>query len=384
MTNITLRVLGAALLSAGLFSATAQAATIGQVDASITGLRYRLIDLDLEDGITPTLSVAGELSAVSSLGQPDPYFGGFYFGQDGSESISAPVFGESGLLVLNSSLAGTAATLGSVISTSSRLDSEAWNSTVSQSTDSSSYNSYVYDDAGVLRNSVTTVTTTTTSGGQGLRAEAGGESILTINGKALLLIEGTATLTSQFDRSTLIDLYNSTSVYDSNTNSNYSYAYGQTSGTLNLELMGQQGEIIVLPGNTESTSIAGSVLSLSSVVNFSPSGAYLNNTGYNSGNYVEDMTGGTGDTQNFALAYAHMGNDPADVSFRIFVDSTVLQEFDGYVTRSVTELGAPVDVVTPPVVVPSIPEPGTYALMGLGLIGMSAAVRRTRRNAASV
>ena len=47
-----------------------------------------------------------------------------------------------------------------------------------------------------------------------------------------------------------------------------------------------------------------------------------------------------------------------------------------------TPLGDPIEVTPPPVVVvPGIPEPGTYALMGLGLVGMSAAVRRARRSA---
>jgi len=381
MTNITLRVLGAALLSAGLFSVTAQAANIGQVDASITGLRYRLVDLDLEDGITPTLSVSGELSAVGYAGGYDPYYGDVYFDQGSAEPIYAPVFGESGLLVLNNSVSGTTATLGSVISTSSSLGSEAWGAAaVNQNTDSYSYGGYVYDDAGVLRNSLTTVTSTNTTQGQGFRAEAGGESVLTINGKALLLIEGTAALTSQFDRSTLMDAYNSVPLNDSSSG----YGAGQTSGTINLELMGPQYDSVVLPGNTLWSSFGGSVFSFSSMVTFSESGASLNQNGYGSGTYIEDITGGTGDTQNFGLAYAHVGNDPADVSFRILVDSTVSQYFRGYTSETVTVLGAPVEVVTPPVVVPSIPEPGTYALMGLGLIGMAAAVRRARRTAPGV
>jgi hypothetical protein len=148
--------------------------------------------------------------------------------------------------------------------------------------------------------------------------------------------------------------------------------------------MGPQYDSVVLPGNTLWSSFGGSVFSFSSMVTFSESGASLNQNGYGSGTYIEDLTGSTGDTQNFGLAYAHVGNDPADVSFRVLVGSTVSQYFRGYTSETVTVLGNPVEVVTPPVVVPSIPEPGTYALMGLGLIGMSAAVRRTRRNAARV
>lgn len=382
MTNITLRVLGAALLSAGLFSVTAQAATIGQVDASITGLRYRLIDLDLEDGITPTLSVSGELAAVGYAGGYDPNYGDIFFDQGGAEPLYAPVFGESGLLVLNNSVPGTTATLGSVISTSSSLSSEAWGAAAAnQNTDSYtySYGSYVYDDAGILRNSLTTVTSTNTIQGQGFRAEAGGESVLTINGKALLLIEGTAALTSQFDRSTLMDAYNSIPLNDSSSG----YGAGQTSGTINLELMGPQYDGVALPGNTRWSSFGGSAFSLSSVVIFSEGGASLNDNGYGGGTYVEDISGGTGDTQNFGLAYAHLGNDPADVSFRVYVDSTVSQYFRGYTSETVTVLGDPVVVVTPPPV-PGIPEPGTYALMGLGLIGMATAVRRARRTAPGV
>ena len=173
MTNITLKALGAALLAAGLFSATAQAATIGQAEASITGLRYRLIDLDLADGITPTLSVSGELTAVSSAGQID-FFNEFAFNRDGSDVITAPVFGESGLLFLTNNLVpGTAATLGSVISTSSSITSESWNEAFSQSTSEPySYNSSAYDSEGILRNAVITETTTVAGGLQGVRAGA--------------------------------------------------------------------------------------------------------------------------------------------------------------------------------------------------------------------
>lgn len=375
MTNITLRVLGAALLSAGLFSVTAQAATIGQVDASITGLRYRLIDLDLEDGITPTLSVSGELSAASAVGQLDPYYGGFYFAENASDTTTAPVFGESGILTLtNNPIPGTSATLGSVISTSSSLDSELWNSALSQNSESYSYNSTGYDNEGVLYNSVNTFTTTSVSGAQGFRTEALGESLLTINGKALLVIEGTAMVSTLFDRSTLIAA--AASVPD------YSNGNGQTTGAVNLLLA--QSVTTVLPGNTVSDSGSGSSFSLSAAVDYSMYAALVNNNNYGNGSYTEDITGGTGDTQNFQLSFAHLGEGSTDLFFNVFVGSTVTQQFQGYTSQTVVELGDPVEVVTPPVVVPSIPEPGTYALMGLGLLGMAAAVRRSRRVPASV
>jgi PEP-CTERM motif len=375
MTNITLRVLGAALLSAGLFSVTAQAATIGQVDASITGLRYRLIDLDLEDGITPTLSVSGELSAASAVGQLAPYYGGFYFAENASDTTTAPVFGESGILTLtNNPIPGTSATLGSVISTSSSLDSELWNSALSQNSESYSYNSTGYDNEGVLYNSVNTFTTTSVSGAQGFRTEALGESLLTINGKALLVIEGTAMVSTLFDRSTLIAA--AASVPD------YSNGNGQTTGAVNLLLA--QSVTTVLPGNTVSDSGSGSSFSLSAAVDYSMYAALVNNNNYGNGSYTEDITGGTGDTQNFQLSFAHLGEGSTDLFFNVFVGSTVTQQFQGYTSQTVVELGDPVEVVTPPVVVPSIPEPGTYALMGLGLLGMAAAVRRSRRVPASV
>lgn len=375
MTNITLRVLSAALLSAGLFSVTAQAATIGQVDASITGLRYRLIDLDLEDGITPTLSVAGGLTAASSVGQLDPYWGGFFFAENASDTLTAPVFGESGILTLtNNPLTGTSATLGSVISASSSLDSELWNSALSQNSESYSYNSTGYDSEGVLYNTVNTFTTTSVSGAQGARVEASGESLLTINGKALLVIEGTATVSNLFDRSTMIAA--AASVPD------YSNGNGQTTGAVNL-LLAKSGTTI-LPGNTVSDSGSGSSFTLSSAVNYSMYAALLNESGDGNGIYTEDITGGTGDTQNFQLTFAHLGEGATDVLFNVLVGSTVTQQFQGYTSQTVVELGDPVEVVTPPVVVPSIPEPGTYALMGLGLIGMAAAVRRARRTAPGV
>ena len=110
----------------------------------------------------------------------------------------------------------------------------------------------------------------------------------------------------------------------------------------------------------------------------------MNNNNYGNGSYTEDITGGTGDTQNFQLSFAHLGEGSTDLFFNVFVGSTVTQQFQGYTSQTVVELGDPVEVVTPPVVVPSIPEPGTYALMGLGLLGMAAAVRRSRRVPASV
>jgi hypothetical protein len=372
MTNITLRVLSAALLSASLFSATAQAATIGQVDASITGLRYRLIDLDLADGITPTLSVSGgELTAVSSLGMIDPYFGGFSFGQDNSESISAPVFGESGILTLSNPTPGTSATLGSVIGTSSSLSTESWNAGLTQTNNSYSYNGTTYDSEGILRNSTTTVNSWDLSGAQGLRAEAGGQSLLTINGKGLLIIEGTAALSSQFDRSALIEAQSGIDV-----TTGYGYGQGVTSGTINL-MLGLDGTGGTLPGNTHYDSFSGSGFNLSAQVNFTEYSAT-----YNMDGSTEEVTGSTNDSKDFMLTFANLSDDPAEVGFGIFVDSTVTQQFQGYSSQTVTELGDPVVVVTPPPV-PGIPEPSTYALMGLGLVGMAAAVRRARRSGAS-
>ncbi len=373
MTNITLKALGAALLAAGLFSATAQAATIGQVDASITGLRYRLIDLDLADGITPTLTVAGgELTAVSSFGEIDPYFGGFYFGQGSSDSISAPAFGESGILTLSNPLPGTSATLGSVISTSSSLSTDSWNAALTQTSDSYSYVGTAYDSEGILRNSTTTVNSWDLSGAQGLRAEAGGQSLLTINGKGLLIIEGTAALSSQFDRSALIEANNSIDF-----TVGYGYGQGVTSGTINL-MLGLDGTGGLLPGNTRYDSFNGSGFNLTTQVNYNEYGATFHQDAY-----TEEVTGTTNDSKDFLLTFANLNDGPAEVGFGVFVDSTVTQQFQGYSSQTVTELGDPVVVVTPPPV-PGIPEPGTYALMGLGLVGMSAAVRRARRSAPGV
>ncbi len=379
MTNITLKALGAALLAAGLFSATAEAATIGQAEASITGLRYRLIDLDLADGITPTLSVSGELTAVSSAGQID-FFNEFAFNRDGSDVITAPVFGESGLLFLTNNLVpGTAATLGSVISTSSSITSESWNEAFSQSTSEPySYNSRAYDSEGILRNAVITETTTVAGGLQGVRADAGGTSLLTINGKALLVIEGTATLSTLFDRSTLIDAY--ANVPSDGYYNNYAFGKGQTASNINLMLSTEA--YTTLPGSTNTGGYQGSAFILASTVGFTESGATLNDDGWGGGTNIEDVTGGTGDTQDFQLTFAHLAEGPIDVNFGMFVDSTVKQQFESTSTQVVTELGDPIEVTPPPVVVvPGIPEPGTYALMGLGLVGMSAAVRRARRSA---
>ena len=69
----------------------------------------------------------------------------------------------------------------------------------------------------------------------------------------------------------------------------------------------------ILPGNTVSDSGSGSSFTLSSAVNYSMYAALLNESGYGNGIYTEDITGGTGDTQDFQLTFAHLAEGPIDV-----------------------------------------------------------------------
>jgi hypothetical protein len=201
----------------------------------VSNLRYRLIDLDLNDGITPSLSVTGSLvgtantsikitpDGVTSLGSPYVILNP----DDLSASISSGTFSQTGTLELLSSLPGAKATLGPTLAASTSLSAAALNDSLIKTGSSSSYSGVGVDytrNDNLLRNYTTTYTDfgnaidTQQSAGVVSKLdqipavvdpETGAFTFpidipnLTLSANTLLLIEGTATTGISLDQAGL-------------------------------------------------------------------------------------------------------------------------------------------------------------------------------------
>jgi PEP-CTERM motif len=379
----------AALMCLGLSlqtSASAQDAL--SASASLNNLRIRLIDLAPDDGVAPSISVNGmslTLSADQTPWGANP--NSYLWLQDSGASVpSATSIGLQDAFnpatpstALQDTVAGTSATLGNSWTASSRLTAEALANAPVQTVQYVSTNPYTprFDPAtgGLIWGSETTTreelvrsSTAAVSNQATYSPDTGAEPTFTVSANTLMVLEGTATVSAQIDKAR-VDSFMSTLSPDTTMKG---WAQAQM-----LLALGNGSYSNPTPGTSLDTNRV-SEQHLSAGLAFDPSGAFSQRSG--NGSYqlfdpseqtVDGIVTASG-SRTFSLSYTNGASSDALVYFYISQSAVVSEEL---VTAGNVEVTFTPNLPT----VPSIPEPGTWAQMGLGLAAVAWAVRRGRR-----
>jgi len=381
--------LGLALAAMG-----AQAADIASATANLSSLRYRLIDLDLNDGITPTLSVAGNLTVSgytfvkNESGFPDTN------PLDANNIATAPWF-SSGTISWASSALGASGTLSNGASTSVRLNSDSLlaNKYAESNTSSSTFQSY--DQDGVLRYTTATTTYDHRSTSERQSAEAVAEQLmvpvtdsdgnfayytqapnLTLSANTLLVIEGTLSLSVKANSESFATAIDSAL-------SPAASAYKSTSGFVTASAgVGISPELntSILPGGSTHDQDQSTYQALTQSLSFTTDVVTRDWAPYDPDALPQTQLVGS-DAKAFAITFANTSQSDlqAYLSVRVAAESYASADVSQEVTTLVYGDRVPETPVVPPTPpVPGIPEPSTYALMGLGLVGIALASRRQR------
>jgi hypothetical protein len=325
------RAIGASALacSAGLLaSPAAQAQSLGSAQMDMTGLRFRVIDLTPDDGVAASFSI-GDVpleaqthdrrgASILTLPSPGPQPGSSVQGSllDSTTSVSVPL-----------PASGTLATLGqNQIHLSATMDkASVLASTTTQ-------------QVATADPSLAKLTSATNAQTQAL--SLGNSTNLQVGANTLLVIEGDVTLQTSFDMAAIDQVadafYGSTGSLSSNARSfNTSYA-GLTVG--------------LSPLTTEEGLEVGY-------------GSYREN----SSTVRRAVNGST--QQSFVVSFANPSDQTVGASFNVVGWAQVTVALALQKTVSLAPSLPPVD---------TIPEPASYALMGLGLVGLSLVARRQR------
>lgn len=409
----THRPLCLSLLAMGALSLNAQAADISNVQTTLGNLTYRLIDLDPNDGIAPAiLSQAGSLlaltsstnfspSAVESIStyySPDYYFPGVGY----SPLTTAPtVFNNTGVTQLESPEAGTSGSIsGTQLITQASLNSAQ----VDARTDTTTNGPYSYTDtrydaaSGTYQPYKITNTTTNTSGNSGTfsRIEST-QAYLTLTPNTLLIVEGDASVSGTVNATDAVARAKAFAEQHPSSPDVSSYygnqVYGSAQGIVSVGLrfdgyqpvegVDENGNPITYYITTTMQNGGDSLQEQSDLYTMSLTAQY-SNTGELFAGYSTllsaDADGNAtfSDGEHFRVALSNLTNaaKTASLDIQTFASTNNYQSSASFLETKelIGTTLPPVD----PVPNPTIPEPSTYALMALGLAGISLAGRRHR------
>lgn len=314
-----------AAILAGALAGQAQASTLASASSSISGLTYRLIDLDTTDGITPSIQFTNN-SVIAGTG--------FSWGnqiQTGAGTVFAP---PSITLTDNGLSAST-----SGFQTSAELaNSEIANAPLR---DPATYNGW-FSKFGVVQSAFGTDTDIEL----GTPTPFPDEFSLTLSANTALVVEGVFNISNQLDATQLAQ----GSVLQGIQNGEYTTTF--SSGAIGyMELYSVEdlgaGPLALLKDSAQAESWLQQTL-----------GA----------NGLESSSGTGGSFQQaFSIQLSNLTSAQYNGVLKLFVGSQMGLQLQDTV------------VVVPEVPeVPAIPEPGTWALMGLGLGLMAWRVKATR------
>ncbi len=388
---------------AGLFSTTQAATPIAQANLSISDLRYALYDLNANDGITPTVSSTGAwVLNVQTLSNERPDLVSQIL-PISAGSLLAPQEAQ----YQSANKAAQASVSGNGLSFSSVLTSDQLVLT-SSSREPVTYPSG-YESTSASPGYV--FTTTTTEVRTDVSATAGNSvglvmappdgsydgtqyfvpTTLRLSPHTMIQISGMASASVAVDQnaaaeqmSSLPPLANSYSWKDGvGHHEAIDYLYLSTDASATFRL------VLSTPG-IESTDleVQNSFSSLASL------DLYVNRSGENGGYYFEGgnftpQSGADSLTKPWSVDIANTSDQDMDLVLSVLAGVGANHRFSAMavsadvVANELPPIEPPVvepPIIDPPVIdpgTPSIPEPGTWALMGLGLAGMALVRRRT-------
>jgi PEP-CTERM motif len=377
-----------ALMCLGLgLQTSASAQDAFSASASLNNLRIRLIDLAPNDGVTPSISVNG--TSLSLSADQTPWGGNpvsWVWLQDSPAAVTSPTSVSlqdafspaTPSLAVQGTVAGTSATVGNSWTASSRLSAEVLANSPVQTVQyvTTNPNTPRFDPAtGALiwgtetttREELVRSNTAAVSSQVTYNPETGEEPTFTLSANTLMVLEGTATVSAQIDKGR-VDSFMSTLSPDSALKG---WAQAQM-----VMALGTGSYVNPTPGTSLDTTRTWEQ-HLSAGLAFDPSGAFSQRSG--NGSYeLFDPSEQTADgivtasgSRTFALSYANGASADALVYFYMSQSAVVSEEL---VTAGNVEVTFTPNLPT----VPNIPEPGTWAQMGLGLMAMIAAVRHRR------
>lgn len=355
---------------------------ISTAAASIDNLRYRLIDLDPNDGIAPALSIngiwMGSATSWSQLNFFDVGNGGAYDRTEKSTPLSY-----AGTLPLQGGTATAGLADGTVTSAigSQQLRMNAQLSTqdlltghhVDGPIKGSSYETEQNGQFGTLTYSSTytkdvaqgyragMLTGSTTPGSTPNFLDNYPKLDLQVTAHTLLVVEGTSKVEVTADRSNLVQSVQqsgeSTDYVDGHRRMVNVFADGSASALVSASLTDTPG---LVSYTEEDGTFSSAVVRMQ--VNYNESGFF----GSSDPSYL--LTHSDSHSKDWALQWANLGDADKTVYLSLILGTDLMQRFDSTIENF--------DASFVPGGVPSIPEPGTCALMGLGLAGMALARRR--------
>lgn len=371
------------MLAMSMAPASHAAELVGSASLSLGDLRMRLIDLTPEDGIAPSITFQGGWSASQSVGDPVtqqmaetysyyiPFTSeqflqggqGYLFGDGANLKVLAP--GEVGYVDIHAAGFDAAAVLttdGVTSATVQRGYSQTYPGVDEQG--NPVLNTYTYDNRRLLGGGYSEVGLISHSeSGMG---DGGGPfdpgflpATFTLSANTLLVIEGTVSSTLAADRSSLVaaaegwptgGLVSSLS------------ATGTAMVGLDVSLLDNMDLLYAGTGYTSH----GTLFSMSHQLNYGNVGFEVPLGDDEVVSIDPAMTSSVSYSDNMQLVYANIGDSARELGFSVRSTVLVKQLVDGTYQ----------DIST--VSTPAIPEPGTYAMMGLGLAGLLLARRRAQ------
>lgn len=370
---------------------------ISSASASIDNLRYRLIDLDANDGITPALSVngvwLGSIVSTSLVELANSEYGGAYLQTNQTTPLSY-----NGVLPMQPSGTATAGLPDGTVASTAGANRLVLNSqlttqnllTAAHTDPSYSYTYYTSQD-GVNGNRTSTDThsqdTSTASRTSTLAGAAPGTDLgnrtsdnfpkldLKVTPHTLLVLEGTSKLDVYADRSNLLQYVQRANAGlndDDHIHSAYVTASGSAQGSVNVTLT-DEASLLYSGGDNGSLSTAVLAANLD-----------YNEDGFKTWFEVApktDITSSISQSKAWTLQVTNLGDADKTMYLQAELNTGLSQNINTSTYDTVyTFVPGPAPLPEIPSV-PGIPEPGTYALMGLGLAGV-ALVRRRAHTAA--